>query len=231
MTTKTEFQSVITEYFISFLQDLAKDEDKIKTSKLVESWVSDENRERFNDMITLRMPEPKKLKARKPKDPNAPKRPKSAFFLFSDERRASVKAEFPDLKMPDVAKKLGQMWKEEKNRTKWENEAKKNKDCYEEEKLRLHPLEDARPKRAKSSYLFFCQEKRPAIREQDSDLKLPDVSRELARLWKEEFPDEKSRKKWSKLAEEDKQRYEIEKKEYEEDHPEQVKAPKSKKGK
>uniref|UniRef100_A0A8C2S496 High mobility group protein B1 n=1 Tax=Capra hircus TaxID=9925 RepID=A0A8C2S496_CAPHI len=44
------------------------------------------------------------------KDPNAPNRPPSAFFLFCSEYRPKIKGEHPGLSIGDVAKKLGEMW-------------------------------------------------------------------------------------------------------------------------
>ena len=44
------------------------------------------------------------------KDPNAPKRPPLAFFLFCSEYRPKIKGEHPGLSIGDVAKKLGEMW-------------------------------------------------------------------------------------------------------------------------
>ncbi len=44
------------------------------------------------------------------KDPNAPKKPLSAYFLFSQEERLKVKAEYPDYSITEVAKELGRRW-------------------------------------------------------------------------------------------------------------------------
>jgi hypothetical protein len=52
----------------------------------------------------------KKAKASK-KDPDAPKRNKSAYMFFCDDKRAEVKKEFPELKMTDISKKLAEKWK------------------------------------------------------------------------------------------------------------------------
>lgn len=46
------------------------------------------------------------------KDPNAPKRPMSAFLAFSNQRRASLKRANPQLTNADLSKILSQMWKE-----------------------------------------------------------------------------------------------------------------------
>ncbi|XP_040599778.1 high mobility group protein B1-like [Mesocricetus auratus] len=44
------------------------------------------------------------------KDPNAPNRTPSAFFLFCSEYHPKIKGEHPGLSIGDVAKKLGEMW-------------------------------------------------------------------------------------------------------------------------
>merc|ERR1719441_25470 len=46
-----------------------------------------------------------------PGDPNAPKRPKSGFMIFCDEKRPSVIAELNGQPVSETAKKLGAMWK------------------------------------------------------------------------------------------------------------------------
>merc|ERR1712088_238500 len=53
-------------------------------------------------------------KQRKKKDPNAPKRPMSAYFLFMNENRPTVRKENPDASIGEVAKILGKMWEAEK---------------------------------------------------------------------------------------------------------------------
>ena len=47
---------------------------------------------------------------KKKKDPNAPKQPLSAYFLFSQEERLKVKAEHPGYSICEVAKELGKRW-------------------------------------------------------------------------------------------------------------------------
>jgi len=44
------------------------------------------------------------------KDPNAPKKPSSAYFLFMNEKRAQVKEENPDASIGDTAKIIGALW-------------------------------------------------------------------------------------------------------------------------
>ena len=47
---------------------------------------------------------------KKKKDPNAPKQPLSAYFLFSQEERLKVKGEHPAYSICEVAKELGKRW-------------------------------------------------------------------------------------------------------------------------
>ena len=51
-------------------------------------------------------------RARTPKNPDAPKRPMSAFLAFSNKRRATVKAENPDASNAELSKILSRKWKE-----------------------------------------------------------------------------------------------------------------------
>lgn len=48
------------------------------------------------------------------KDPNAPKRPLSAFFWYSSDERKKLKEQTPTATVGQLAKILGEMWKNEK---------------------------------------------------------------------------------------------------------------------
>lgn len=50
-------------------------------------------------------------KRRAKKDPNAPKRPMSAFLKFSKTRRKTVKEQNPDVSNTDVSRLLGEIWR------------------------------------------------------------------------------------------------------------------------
>lgn len=78
---------------------------------------------------------PKGDKKGKKKDPNAPKRPPSAFFLFCSEHRPKIKSEHPGLSIGDTAKKLGEMWSEQsaKDKQPYEQKAAKLKEKYEKD--------------------------------------------------------------------------------------------------
>lgn len=73
-----------------------------------------------------------KRKRKNKKDPNAPKRALSAFFFFCADERPSVRKEYPDYPVGDVAKELGKRWEVCPNRPKFEQQALEDKKRYEE---------------------------------------------------------------------------------------------------
>jgi high mobility group protein B1 len=72
---------------------------------------------------------------RKKKDPNAPKRPLSAFFLFCHDERPAVKVIFPTYSVGEVAKELGDRWNKvtPDMKSKYEQKAVQDKQRYEKE--------------------------------------------------------------------------------------------------
>merc|ERR1712002_569172 len=73
---------------------------------------------------------------KKVKDPNAPKRPMSAYFLFMNATRPKVKKENPDFGIGDIAKELGRQWAEitPAEKSKFDKEAAIAKKKWEVEK-------------------------------------------------------------------------------------------------
>jgi high mobility group protein B2 len=62
--------------------------------------------------------------------PEKPKRPLSAYMLWLNENRESIKKDFPGIKVTEIAKKGGEMWRGMKDKTEWEGKAAKLKDEY-----------------------------------------------------------------------------------------------------
>ncbi|MFT7818450.1 High-mobility group box 1-like [Arapaima gigas] len=95
---------------------------------------------------------PKGEKKKRFKDPNAPKRPPSAFFIFCAEFRPKVKEETPGMSIGDVAKKLGEMWNSTSAEEKqpYEKKAAKLKEKYEKDiaAYRAKGKTDSGPKKA-----------------------------------------------------------------------------------
>eukprot|EP00924_Labyrinthula_sp_SR-Ha-C_P015693 maker-scaffold_4-snap-gene-7.0-mRNA-1 protein AED:0.01 eAED:0.01 QI:367/1/1/1/0.66/0.5/4/90/628 len=87
---------------------------------------------------------PAKKKAKK-KDPKYPKKNLSAYMFFSKEegKRLRELPENKDLKITDIAKKVGEAWKSisQENKKKYEEEAAKDKERFEKDLKKYVPSE------------------------------------------------------------------------------------------
>ncbi|CAG8537783.1 16688_t:CDS:2, partial [Cetraspora pellucida] len=81
----------------------------------------------------------RKLKKSQIKDPNAPKRPNTAYILFSNEIRAETKADNPNANQKEIVTLIGQKWKALSREQKkvYEDRYFADKERYDEE-LRVY---------------------------------------------------------------------------------------------
>ena len=85
------------------------------------------------------------LRKHRKKDPNAPKRPLSAFLAYSNARRKELKRRYPDSTNADLSKMLSKMWKEapEEFRHKYIDEAARRSSVYKEEMAKWKAEQEA----------------------------------------------------------------------------------------
>jgi hypothetical protein len=98
--------------------------------------MADKDKQRYDrEMATYVPPAGEGGRKRKKKDPNAPKRPLSAFFLFCHDERPGVKAIHPTYSVGDVAKELGDRWNKIQPdiKAKYEAQAQVDKGRYEKD--------------------------------------------------------------------------------------------------
>ncbi|KAI8915431.1 nucleosome binding protein, partial [Powellomyces hirtus] len=71
---------------------------------------------------------------------DGPKRGLSAYLFFSNDKRSDVLAENPGMAVPEVSKKLGELWKaiSAEDKAKYEEMATEDKQRYEREKADHH---------------------------------------------------------------------------------------------
>ena len=186
--------------------------------------------EESSDIFTQTEEEIKKISAKVPKlkkDPDAPKPSVNSYILYSRDNRADVKEESPDMKAIDVTKKLAEMWRSSDNELKQEykDKAEADKKRYEEELETYEPKEgfqNPKEKKSKSSkkkksgpskplnsYMWFCKDKREELKGKFSS---SEILRELGRMWKN--LSDKKKKPYVEKAEQDKERYQEEMKNY-----------------
>ncbi|XP_070783178.1 high mobility group protein B2-like [Enoplosus armatus] len=105
-------------------KEKVKFEDMAKTDKV-----------RYDREMKTYIPPKGTVKGKKKKDPNAPKRPPSAFFVFCSDHRPRIKEENPGISIGDIAKKLGELWATQtsKDKSPYEAKAGKLKEKYEKD--------------------------------------------------------------------------------------------------
>ncbi len=145
------------------------------------------------------------------KDPNAPKKPLSAYFLFSQEERLKVKAEFPDYSITEVAKELGRRWATIDPAIKqgYEQRYQESRRQYEQAMQAYKPQKKKKdpnaPKQPLSAYFIFSSEERLKVKAEHPSFSICEVAKELGRRWADMAPEVKQR--YQQMAEEGRQKY------------------------
>ena len=157
------------------------------------------------------------------KDSNRPKWPKTPYMIFCKEKRV----EHPNMKIPEFSKLMGAEWKklsdQEKapfiyksvnERDRYAAEMKEYRAPSQEElvKRKKSSKEENLPKRPVSSYMYFCKDKRKEVEAANPEFEFKQVNSELGRMWREVFNTQEQRVVWIELAENDRKRYQEEKK-------------------
>jgi len=178
---------------------------------------------------------------KKLKDPDAPKRAVTAYILYYKENANTIKSKYGLSSAPQVSKKAGELWSNlsSKEKSKYEKIALKDKDRYDEEKKAYRPpsqeeikqkidtvkeekkLKDPNaPKKWKSAYMFFALKNRATIKEETGLSGLGEISKEIAKRWKELEDEEKA--EYVEMETNDKERYKDEMSNYERPSIEQL---------
>merc|ERR1711994_660026 len=148
------------------------------------------------------------------KDPNAPKKPLSAYFLFSQDERLKVKAEFPDYSITEVAKELGRRWAtiDPALKQQYEQRYQESRKQYEQAMTAYKPQKKKKdpnaPKQPLSAYFIFSSEERQKVKAIHPNYSICEVAKELGRRWADMAPEVKQR--FQQMAEEGRQKYDQE---------------------
>ena len=145
------------------------------------------------------------------KDPNAPKKPLSAYFLFSQEERLKVKGEYPDYSITEVAKELGRRWAtldpglKQSYEHRYQDSRKQYETALNAYKPQKKKKDPNAPKQPLSAYFLFSQEERLKVKGENPNYSICEVAKELGRRWAEMAPEVKQR--YQQMAEEGRQKY------------------------
>jgi len=180
----------------------------------------------------------KKEKKAKKKKADGPKRPQSAYMCYANAERPNLKAANPELTFGELGRKLGAQWGEltAEEKKPYDELAAKDKQRYEDEggvtKAKGRKRKQEGPKKALSAYMFFAQEWRPKLAEENPDASFGELGKLVGAKWQELTLEEK--KPYTKKNKEDKERYTQELEDWEKEHgplPKKTKAKKPKKKK
>jgi len=168
---------------------------------------------------------------KKIKDPNAPKKWKTSYMFFGLKNRATIKEETGLTTLGDISKEISRRWKEldDEQKQEYVDLETEDKDRYKEEMEsyvkpsieELKEIADNKPKRKtsskvsrkssdgikkpRSSYIFFCMERRPTMKEENPEYSSKDIMSNLGSEWKQ--MDSQDKKKYQEMASDDKERY------------------------
>ena len=112
--------------------DNMKANAKVKYERLAQADLDRYNREMANYV-----PRPEDKIKRKKKDPNAPKKPNTAYIFYFSDRMASLKGTQKDMK--PVVRKIGEEWRKlsERDKRPYRDMAERDKERYEREMGRM----------------------------------------------------------------------------------------------
>lgn len=176
----------------------------------------------------------------RPKDPNAPKKPLTAYFLFAGENRESVQSQNASAGLGEITKKLGEMWRSlpDEEKAQWEDKAKVDMEAYNKEfalykktsdhenfvkslqeyqiKMTYKPYDkdENAPKRPQTGYFVFMNEERSKISDEHPDMKNTQVIIEVGKRWKN--LGEEGKKPYNDRASENSEKYKKEVEAYKE---------------
>ena len=158
----------------------------------------------------------------KKSDPNSPKGKKSAYIFFCSDNRDAAKTEIgKDSKATDVTKLLATWWNELKADEDRSDELEKYNKMAADDKVRYEqetsgigaPQSDEEmpePKKGKKSkdktqsgkktngYTHFCSSNRASVKEDNPEMSATEITKELARQWKE--LDEEEQNEWKEVV-------------------------------
>lgn len=162
-------------------------------------------------------------------DPNAPKRPKTAFLCFSQGRRLQLAKQHPNWKFGQFGKAIGAEWAKmsDSAKKKYVTQSEKDQARYKKEMSTYVPPpkapsnppgEDGKkkrrrkdpnaPKRALTPYVFFLSKRRPELAAANPKWTFNDLGKALGKEWGK--MSDSAKKPYVAKAQKDQKRFEKE---------------------
>lgn len=172
--------------------------------------------------MAIKMEKNQTKKTRARKDPNAPKKARTAYIIFSIEEGRKVREANPEMSATEVVKEIGRRWNavDPVKKSGYEMMAAEDRDRYQEEMESYSPpaspdygsakkgkraKDPNAPKRPVSAYLSFFTVENKKVRAANPTMNVADVMKVTAARWGK--LDNKARQPWEAKAAADKERY------------------------
>ena len=231
LTTTTS----IMEYVKDFLNQAADEE--WDHDFMIETW--NEKEKDIKALVDANIPK-KTKKESSPKDPNKPKRGKSAYIFYCADVRPAVKEDMGDVKPQEMMRELGARWRALKGSTKKSDIRKVEKynkmaaddkvRAAEEMKTYVAPSDEElaamvkpkrgrkstkkksdKPTKGRSAYIFYTKAIRDQVKEENPTADHKEITKLLSEMWKDvKDEDGEEYEQYKEMAAADKLRYEKE---------------------
>jgi hypothetical protein len=145
---------------------------------------------------------------KKARDPNQPKRPQSAYFLWMNENRPTIKAANPEASIGELGKIMGKAWGAltDAEKEPYKEQQLALKEEYDEAMKNFVPTEgweDAGPKKKKqkdpnmpkrplSAYFIWMNDVRAAMKEKNPEASTGELGKLMGAAWNALSDDEKA---------------------------------------
>ena len=123
-------ESDVAEEYDSNLNSSDSENDSDASGKSQKKEKKEKKERKSRSAKTVSEKPRKRRKQKKERDANKPKRPPTAFMIWLNSTREKIKADNPGIAVTEIAKKGGEMWRELKDKSEWDEKAAKAKKEY-----------------------------------------------------------------------------------------------------
>jgi hypothetical protein len=195
--------TTLVKNLIDFTAELVSEYVSSTADDIKNHLLTKENKEKFKQYLKDNKIRQKKEKS-EPSDSDLPKRPTSAFLLYSANQRKVLVSENKDLSNKDITKLLSETWKNHQQSNselflKFSDEANNRKSDYEnkmkEYRLKNNipekekPIKKNRPvltlEKPKGPFQYFVNDKKEEYLIDDPNMKIKEINEKAKMEWKE----------------------------------------------
>lgn len=112
----------------------------------------------------------------------------NAYMTFANEKRKEVMKAHPHMKITEIGKKLGEMWRALSDDEKAKYSPKKNAVAKPKQAQTA-----AKPEKELKGYMLFVKKNRELVKKENPTLAFTEIGKELGKRWKALSAEEKKK--------------------------------------